>query len=246
MPRNYDSKLHPFEAAREYQRALNAVKLEKLFAKPFLGSLDGHADVVQTLMKHPTKLPVIVSGACDGEIKIWNLATRKCVKTYKASDSIIRSLCAPQHGRYFFSVDDNKNIKQWSFDCLNERNDDDDDDEDNEQMNTIVAKSLIMGMDHHFKKPMFMTCGETVDLWEETRVEPLKSYQWGVDTVYCVKFNPVQTDICIGSASDRSLILYDTRKSDPLRKIVMEMRNNMICWNPLEAFNFTAANENHE
>jgi hypothetical protein len=33
---------HPFEAEREYTRALNSVKLEKVFAKPFLGALDGH------------------------------------------------------------------------------------------------------------------------------------------------------------------------------------------------------------
>ena len=34
------------EEAREYKRALNAVKLEKVFAKPFLASLDGHRDGV--------------------------------------------------------------------------------------------------------------------------------------------------------------------------------------------------------
>jgi len=42
VPRNLDPDLHPFEAAREYTQALNAAKLERVFAKPFLGSLDEH------------------------------------------------------------------------------------------------------------------------------------------------------------------------------------------------------------
>ena len=49
----FSPELHPFEAEREYQRALNAVKLERVFAKPFLGSLDGHRDGLTCLAKHP-------------------------------------------------------------------------------------------------------------------------------------------------------------------------------------------------
>ena len=70
MPRNYDPSLHPFEAPREYTRALNAAKLERVFAKPFLASLDGHRDGVHCLCKHPTSLSVILSGAYDGEVCI--------------------------------------------------------------------------------------------------------------------------------------------------------------------------------
>ena len=49
----FSPELHPFEAEREYQRALNAVKLERTFAKPFVGSLDGHRDSLTHLAKHP-------------------------------------------------------------------------------------------------------------------------------------------------------------------------------------------------
>lgn len=37
--RNTDAALHPFDKAREYTRALQATKLDKVFAKPFLGGL---------------------------------------------------------------------------------------------------------------------------------------------------------------------------------------------------------------
>lgn len=33
MHRNYDPAQHPFERAREYTRALNATKMDKMFAK---------------------------------------------------------------------------------------------------------------------------------------------------------------------------------------------------------------------
>ena len=39
LSRNYDPELHPFDVNREYVRAANAVKLERVFAKPFLGGV---------------------------------------------------------------------------------------------------------------------------------------------------------------------------------------------------------------
>ena len=33
--------------------------------------------------------------------------------------------------------------------------------------------------------------------------------------------------------------------SSPISKVILEMRTNALCWNPMEAFHFTAANENH-
>lgn len=62
LPRNLDPSLHPLEAPREYVKALNATKLERVFAKPFVGSLSGHTDGVYCLCKHPTELSVLLSG----------------------------------------------------------------------------------------------------------------------------------------------------------------------------------------
>lgn len=52
MPRSYGRDQHPFQEAREYTRALNATKLERLFAKPFLANLTGHTGDPSTLT-HP-------------------------------------------------------------------------------------------------------------------------------------------------------------------------------------------------
>ena len=74
---------HPFEAEREYQRALNAVKLERVFAKPFLGSLDGHRDGLTCVSKHPTSLSTLCSASADGEVRVWHLTERKCLASWQ-------------------------------------------------------------------------------------------------------------------------------------------------------------------
>ena len=74
---------HPFEAEREYQRALNAVKLERVFAKPFLGSLDGHRDGLTCVSKHPSSLSTLCSASADGEVRVWHLTERKCLASWQ-------------------------------------------------------------------------------------------------------------------------------------------------------------------
>ncbi|KAK5004344.1 Protein sof1, partial [Cryomyces antarcticus] len=82
QPRNLDPALHPFERAREYQRALNATKLDRMFAAPFLAQLgDGHVDGVYTMAKDPTSLERFASGSGDGVVKVWDLTNREEVWT---------------------------------------------------------------------------------------------------------------------------------------------------------------------
>ena len=258
VARNYDPKLHPFEAAREYQRAINAVKLDSIFARPFLGDLHGHSDVVECLLKHPTSLSTLVSGSADGEIRVWNLASRKCLTSFKAHDGVVRGLCAPRSGEYFFSLDSSAYIKQWKVSQFNRSlvssgddasdltEDGDEESLEREPVSTMMGRTVTTCLDHHWTKPLLVTGGETLELWEETRSEPLQSYSWGCDSIYSVRFNPVETDICCSTAGDRSIILYDVRKPTPLRKVLLEMRSNTIAWNPMDAFSFTAANEDFE
>jgi DDB1- and CUL4-associated factor 13 len=69
--RNLDPSQHPFERAREYTRALNAVKIERLFASPFVTDLKpGHVDGVYSMSKDPGSLERFASGSGDGIVKI--------------------------------------------------------------------------------------------------------------------------------------------------------------------------------
>lgn len=238
VPRNYDPTLHPFEVPREYMRALNATKLERVFAKPFLASLDGHRDGVNCLAKHPKSLATVLSGACDGEVKIWNLTKRKCIRTIQAHEGFVRGICTRFCGTSFFTVGDDKTVKQWKMDGPGYG-------EEEEPLYTVLGKTVYTGIDHHWKDPVFATCGQQVDIWDEQRTSPVCSMNWGFDSISSVKFNPIETFLLGSCASDRNIVLYDMRQATPLKKVILDMRTNTICWNPMEAFNFTAANEDY-
>lgn len=305
VQRNYDPKLHPFALQREYQRALNATKLERVFAKPFIGNMSGHGDIVSNLMKHQTKLSIMASGAYDGVIKIWNLTDRKCLRTIQAHNSQVRAMCISRlNSNHFFSVDSSSNIKKWRYFCSDQMNiirnekvvkkshkkkaddavdrDTDESDEDEETdedsddptdiddefraaydieddvnytdqmqnadipIDTILAKHIILGMDHHYNEPYLITSGDKVELWEENRKEPIRQWSWGADSTHYCKYNSVEVGLFATLSSDRAITLFDMRKPTPLRKVVLAMRSNQLCWNPMEAFKFTVANEDHD
>ncbi|XP_029447716.1 DDB1- and CUL4-associated factor 13 [Rhinatrema bivittatum] len=238
VPRNYDPTLHPFEVPREYTRALNATKLERIFAKPFLASLDGHRDGVNCMAKHPKSLATLLSGACDGEVKIWNLTKRECTRTLQAHEGFVRGLCVRFCGTSFFTVGDDKTVKHWGIEGPANG-------EEEEPLHTILGKTVYTGIDHHWQDAVFATCGQQVDIWNEQRSTPMRSFTWGVDSICSVKFNPIETYLLGSCASDRNIVLYDMRQATPLKKVILEMRTNTLCWNPMEAFMFTAANEDY-
>nr|CAG4643162.1 EOG090X04WU [Ilyocryptus agilis] len=222
VPRNYDPALHPLEMPREYTRALNAVKLSRVFARPFIGCLDGHRDSLHCLSKHPKQLSWLYSGACDGE----------------AHDGFVRGMTFCPQTSTLYTVGDDKLIKQWKTEAPDGK-------DLQAPISTIVTKNMLTGVSHHRTKPFLATCGDVCSLWEHTRAQPIKTFQWGVDSLQSVKFNQVQENLIGACGSDRSIILYDMRESTPLRRVVLQMRSNTICWNPMEAFVFTAANEDY-
>jgi WD repeat and SOF domain-containing protein 1 len=92
--RNLDPAQHPFERAREYTRALNATKLERMFAAPFVAQLGkGHVDGVYTMAKDPGSLEHFASGSGDGVVKVWNMASREEIWATHAHENIVKGMC---------------------------------------------------------------------------------------------------------------------------------------------------------
>eukprot|EP00040_Diaphanoeca_grandis_P005438 m.32831 g.32831 ORF g.32831 m.32831 type:complete len:451 (-) comp16707_c0_seq1:116-1468(-) len=239
---NLDPKLHPLEAPREYQRALNATKLERTFAKPFVGALAGHTDGVSCLAKHPTKLTRLLSGSCDGELRLWDLSSKKCLHVAKLHQGFVQGVCMTPDGNHYVTVGQDKHIRIGK---LSEEDLSLDSEMMLEEPTTIMSKNFFTGVDHHRRQSTFATSGSVVDLWSMHRSEPITSFSWGADTINTIKFNPVEVNVLATAADDRNIVLYDIRAATPIRKLIMAMKTNKICWNPMEAFNFTCANEDH-
>lgn len=53
-------------------------------------------------------------------------------------------------------------------------------------------QTVFTGLDHHRKDGVFATCGQQVDIWDEQRSSPIRSFTWGVDSFSCVRFSPVE------------------------------------------------------
>eukprot|EP00475_Leptophrys_vorax_P022178 TRINITY_DN3017_c0_g1_i1.p1 TRINITY_DN3017_c0_g1~~TRINITY_DN3017_c0_g1_i1.p1 ORF type:complete len:469 (+),score=124.85 TRINITY_DN3017_c0_g1_i1:43-1407(+) len=244
--RNPDPKLHPFERAREYTRALNATKLERVFAKPFVGSLDAHTDGVHCLASVRGTLSTVCSGSYNGELVVWNVARRTVLWKEDAHSGFLRGITSSVDGRRLWTCGDDKIVKLWDLEKQISAMEGIEGIETKRSVmpiSTFIGDYPFIAIDHHWSENMFVTCGTDVHLWDETRSTPVHSFNWGADTMLSLKFNPVETSVIGATGSDRSITLFDIRTKSPLKKLLLDMNSNAISWNPMEAFNFSVANE---
>ena len=85
-------RANPFQAARELKRAENAAKLSKMFAKPLIGAMQGHSDYVCCIAKKCQDLEVLVSAGFDGEVLVWDIASRSVNERLDAFEGRVRGL----------------------------------------------------------------------------------------------------------------------------------------------------------
>lgn len=241
--KNLDPGLHPHERAHEYVRALNAVKLDKVFAKPFMGDLNGHMDAVSCMAKNFQSLNSLFSGSMNGEIRLWDVAYRRSVCEFPGHRGAVRGLAVSTDGDRLLTCGDDCTVRIWQIPRVRVGDVTIDDTTAQQPMAIHVGKNSFRAIDHQWNSTMFATAGAQVDIWDYNRSEPINTFSWGVDTIISIRFSPAEPEVFAATASDRSIALYDLRMGTPLRKIIMQTRTNAIAWNPREAFNFTCANE---
>ncbi|XP_042971987.1 DDB1- and CUL4-associated factor 13 isoform X1 [Carya illinoinensis] len=242
--RNYDPNLRPQEKAVEYVRALSAAKLDKIFARPFIGAMDGHIDAISCMAKNPNNLKGIFSGSMDGDIRLWDIASRRTVSQFLGHQGAVRGLTASTDGRVLVSCGTDCTVRLWNVPVATLKESyESSDNSVKVPLEVYVWKNAFWAVDHQLDGGYFATAGAQVDIWNHNRSQPVRSFEWGTDTVISVRFNPGEPNLLATSASDRSITLYDLRMSSPTRKLIMQTKTNSICWNPMEPMNFTAANE---
>lgn len=244
--RNRDPALHPFDRAREYTKAIVATKLDKIFAKPFVGCLDGHRDGVYCMSSVRGRVVPFISGSCDGEIRVWDLPSRSSVWSCVGHTGFVRGVTPDSTGQTFFSCGDDKLIKQWSLQALEQSSSSSFSSSSAvSPINSILSQTALTSIDHHWVDSQFATGGESVQIWDNTRAAPLHSYKWGADSILSVRFNPAEACLVGSTGSDRGVCLYDLRAAVPMRKFVLPMNSNKLVWNPREPMNFALANEDY-
>lgn len=240
QPRNLDPSQHPFERAREYTRALNAVKLERLFAAPFVGQMgDGHVDGVYSMAKDPNSLDHFASGSGDGVVKVWDLTTHKEIWNTQAHENMVKGVCWTPEQKLLSCASD-KTVKL--FDPYRSSS-------EAPPLATYLGQSPFTSVSHHRNVPAFAAASSQISIYDLSRPSstPSQTLHWptSVDTITSVAFNQTETSVLASTAMDRSVIMYDLRTSSPLTKLVLRLASNAVSWNPMEAFNFAVANEDH-
>ena len=240
QPRNLDPAHHPFERAREYTRALNAVKMERMFAAPFVAQLgDGHIDGVYSMAKDPGSLERFASGSGDGVIKCWDLPSREQIWSAKAHDNIVKGICWTPD-RKIVSCASDKTVKIW--DPYNGE-------AKGRPIGTYLGQGAFTDISHHRERPAIAVSSSSISIYDLTRSAsgPTQTLQWptSTDTITAVSFNQTETSVLASTALDRAVVLYDLRTSSPLGKTILTLASNAVSWNPMEAFNFAVANEDH-
>lgn len=95
--RNYDPSLHQFQKAHEYTRALNAAKLERVFAKPFIAALT-HSDGITCLARNPRILNSLLAGSADGDIRVWDVPLQRTLRHLKGHTGAVRGIAFAPDG----------------------------------------------------------------------------------------------------------------------------------------------------
>uniref|UniRef100_A0A914QNQ0 Uncharacterized protein n=1 Tax=Panagrolaimus davidi TaxID=227884 RepID=A0A914QNQ0_9BILA len=99
----------PLRHAVEYTHAMNAAKLERVFAKPFIACLDGHNEGVGILSKHTLRLSNLLW--CKGDqIKIWRLLNKKCLQSIEAHNGMV----SISVGEIFTIIVQDSQLKHWT------------------------------------------------------------------------------------------------------------------------------------
>lgn len=211
-----------------------------MFAAPFVAQLGkGHVDGVYYLARDPESLQRFASGSGDGVVKVWDLTTREETWNVQAHEGIVKGMCWTKDRKLITCASD-KSIKL--FDPYNTLS-------GTAPIATYLGQTAFTGVSHHRALPNFAASSSVISIYDLSRsaATPLQTLHWptSTDTINTLAFNQIETSILASCATDRSIVLYDLRTSSPLSKVTLGHASNAISWNPMEAFNFAVANEDH-
>ncbi|KAI0289668.1 WD40 repeat-like protein [Russula brevipes] len=245
--RNLDPLQHPFARARERTRALNAAKMERMFSKPFIAALEGHADAVEVLARRPDSITDVASASWDGEIILHNAGRRSHFgKIAGAHQGKISGLCWADDNR-LLSCGVDKNVKMWDARLEASSDSSEAGPSQPKPLAVFPGKGTLHSIDHHSTEPLFATSSTIVQLWDETRSAPVMdiTFSTSAESVTGVRFNPSEPSVLASVGSDRTFILYDIRTGKAERRIVMQMKNNDLSWSPTFPTSILLASEDH-
>ncbi|KAJ8125966.1 hypothetical protein O1611_g7671 [Lasiodiplodia mahajangana] len=200
-PRNLNPAMHQFERAREYTRALNATKLERMFAQPFICQLgNGHVDGVYSFTKDPNDLSRFASGSGDGVVKCWNLASREEVWKTTAAENIVKSMAFTKDQKLLTASSDST-IKL--FDPYNTPN-------EAPPIHSWLGNHPYTSLSVHRDGKSFAAATDCISIHSldhYTAAPEVLRWPSSGNTINSVAFNQSETSVLASCSGDRNIIL---------------------------------------
>lgn len=211
---NKDPIYHPMMLEREYTRALNATKMERMFAKPFVASFGQRGEGIWCIAKD-SALSTFAAASYDNKITIWNIHTRKLLSEQKFDEKILSLAYSANTGLY---VAQNE--------CVINRN------------SKYTANSLINSVDL-LGNTIASGTAKGVSLFEIDRYSPTNVYEKrGVSKV---KLNS-SFKHTMAAATQHGVSLYDNRVGKEYASID-GLGVNCVEFNPSQGFTLATGNE---
>lgn len=204
----------------------------KILQKPFFSVFSGNGNDIISLNCHPSISNLFFSGYSDGDIRFWLTHRKKNIFVFKGHQKKVNDLCTDFKGKELLSCSEDGTVGKWNI------------------INPKKKGKLFFLKNGNFKSikaypfdTFFATGGKEILLWDQETFRPIQRLIWGVNIISKIAFNFCESNLLSSLCSDRSIILYDLRIKNPIKKIFMDMLNNDLSWNRGVSSEFTVANE---
>jgi WD40 repeat protein/serine/threonine protein kinase/tetratricopeptide (TPR) repeat protein len=175
--------------AKVWDAATGDVLIDRIPAPPRVGVYSG----VSSVAFSPEGKCVALAGA--GQVDLWDLASRRMVRSLAGHSGVVFAITFSPDGRYLASGDDDKTVRIW--DCAT-----------GAELRTYADEAVAFGLAFSPDGQRIVSAsGNGLKLWSVASGGELATFHGHQHSVYCVAFSPDGTQIASGS-SDQTVKLW--------------------------------------
>ncbi|EQB59866.1 ddb1- and cul4-associated factor 13-like protein [Vairimorpha apis BRL 01] len=207
---------HPFIKERELVRAINASKIGRLFAKPFVASLSHHKEGINNMVTHPLK-DMILTSSFDDNIILTDIVSRTEVVNLEYKNKVKG-----------IGIDNLDNIYVCNNKQVLRLND------DKMFKNESSVNNICLNID------LFVSTYNSLEIFD-TEMGCLKN-TIKIENSEKISRNPVFTNL-LGFTCNNSVFISDLRLNKTVIEFCLENKTNGLSFSPSDGYFISLANE---
>lgn len=212
-----DSVYHPFMIEREYVRALSATKLDRMFAKPFVGALTHHGEGISMLIKDHEQ-PFFATASYDNQVTLWDMLKKCKIRNEKFEEPIS---AVALDGNQNIYVSQSKTVLGNGV-CFD-------------------ARANVSGLDYSYYSSNELGVATSLDIQIFDVDRQIRKITYRNNTVSKVKFNHSFRHV-LGAVTTSGIELFDNRVHKGFASLEA-FGSNCMEFSPQEGFIFSTGNE---